>query len=62
MSKEAKYCKCKKRYSQDCRDYECKFDYMPAQGLGSLVNNGTAVVNNVSEPRSITGSRSGVDS
>ena len=59
MSKKAKFCKCKKRYSRDCNKYNCKFEYMEPQGLGSLVDNGTSVILHPgSEPRVISGSRS----
>jgi hypothetical protein len=59
MSKEAKFCRCKKKYAQDCREYNCKYDYMPAQGLGSLIENGTSVVSTPAAPRTISSSRSG---
>ena len=62
MSKKAKFCKCKKKYSKDCNKYSCKFDYMESQGLGSLVDNGTSAISSSNAPRTTTTSRSGVES
>lgn len=62
MSKKAVFCKCTKKYQQECDRYNCKYDYMEPQGLGSLVNNGSSVVSEPEAPRTITGSRSGVES